>query len=755
MHVRSADPKYFIVQALQQIVWMGTAFRVSDTQEVAVARFTLTHTKQPGHTDHLGVHFDTSALSEKERKCWVPLFANPVIAEGFPIEKRMKDDKGLELSLQMMAALGGARHITEYDGSLIIKGEFAAFVPIECHESSVQWHCIRNSASPVSYEEIPLRIPHRAPLSTVDFASLEGKRMFLGWWALSESHMGTKDTDYERIDWSSAHACARPIKFMAIDLGFQSIATGKAGFIMGAKEGKLHPAQKAPFENVILRAEKTPVVLFDVDSRRGWLLSAIGVMLHVIQTKWHLKHYDVAGKRVDLVATEPESLDTLAAGKAAHANKGRLLYEGYQYQDAVLDLWSQIQRISAESQKSESSPGLTLHGTMRTKLHGFEFRSLVDGINFERRQIEVAKSSGGWVDLASAVGALTLLGTGFGEIIRPINVDAGLCRNWRYLPEHKDFLAARIPMIEELYAQAGSRIFHQYLSSNKLQWHKGGMLFEHCNEESLHHCECNRLQQIYHSERYRVLGSVRPPGRLEPRGCVIFGQSRFPLFRSASVSVARHQPLYKLSNIPYHGLVSKQTDRNDDSPQQPPPVETHHDEAGINGPEQVYPKRPSPPIISKMTANEFLQGEHRRASRRASHKGGLDKIDDHIIFPAACNNARAEMSYSLRRKEGQDDLCRHFPASRQTPTVIQPVKQQQDHMREHSETCTSKSVDLETGRHHCVMCGKDFFRRDALRRHTEGGCPKRLDVSFREDLVSSPARWSLTKRSGQLPRASE
>ena len=200
--VASSFSRPFVVEAIQQIIWMGTALRLSKAAEIEYSNFSI-HSNGDGSSDIcLDIRFHSSALSQGARKCWVPLFANPVIANDFPIDRREDGAQGLEIPLEMMAALGGARHITEYEGGLVLRGHSAIFVPTQCYERFIQWHFVQKSPSATPYSEIENHCPSRAPLSLVDFASLKGKRTFLGWWDLAESHLGTADADYGDIDWS-------------------------------------------------------------------------------------------------------------------------------------------------------------------------------------------------------------------------------------------------------------------------------------------------------------------------------------------------------------------------------------------------------------------------------------------------------------------------------------------------------------------------------------------------------------------------
>ena len=153
--------------------------------------------------------------------------------------------------------------------------------------------------------------------------------------------------------------------------------------------------------------------------------------------------------------------------------------------------------------------------------------------NFQQRLIDVAKSSGGWVDLIAENDTLTMYGTGFSEMIRPLSKLTKLCCEWRSLPPNKDYLATQVVMIAQMYVEAGYRSSHEHLSINNLQWHMGDKLFQQCPAKALQVCKCNRLQRIYQHKWYKTLGKVRTPGNLKEYGCVIFGKSLSSLIRPA------------------------------------------------------------------------------------------------------------------------------------------------------------------------------------------------------------------------------
>ena len=118
---------------------------------------------------------------------------------------------------------------------------------------------------------------------------------------------------------------------------------GQVNFVLGPKDGRLHLSQKGPFEARLRSAEKHPVVLYDNGDRRGWLVSAVEVILHIIFGQNHLNPYKIGNKPIHLEPTNPNSPDPKRF--ALFRNQNIQLYDDlqYTYGDAVLDLWSNIE----------------------------------------------------------------------------------------------------------------------------------------------------------------------------------------------------------------------------------------------------------------------------------------------------------------------------------------------------------------------------------------------------------------------------
>ena len=62
-----------------------------------------------------------------------------------------------------------------------------------------------------------------------------------------------------------------------------------------------------------------------------------------------------------------------------------------------------------------------------------------------RPRVTILKSSGrGWMDFTKKIRAITLLGKGFGELIKPGQDSNKLCRLWKGVPTGQDYLVACI-----------------------------------------------------------------------------------------------------------------------------------------------------------------------------------------------------------------------------------------------------------------------------------------------------------------------
>jgi hypothetical protein len=129
--VRIVGSKEDLVIMTQILAWIGAACQFSNTTEVQYSEPVITRLSP----NVLSMKFLQTPLVDAERTCWLPLFYNPVIAKGFPIPHRTNHELGIEMPLEMMAALSGAEQAVEYGWGLLIKGFRICSFPLSANKT--------------------------------------------------------------------------------------------------------------------------------------------------------------------------------------------------------------------------------------------------------------------------------------------------------------------------------------------------------------------------------------------------------------------------------------------------------------------------------------------------------------------------------------------------------------------------------------------------------------------------------------------
>lgn len=137
-------------------IWLATACCANTHEELIGLNFPqlANLTSQPTPPEFRGSVINDPSL---DGQCWFKMVNNPVIASGYPIPKREDTSKqrGLEVSLGLMAALSHADWATNFGSKLLLKGTISALVPIAEVGMSIVWHFLINT----SMSTIPLGGP--------------------------------------------------------------------------------------------------------------------------------------------------------------------------------------------------------------------------------------------------------------------------------------------------------------------------------------------------------------------------------------------------------------------------------------------------------------------------------------------------------------------------------------------------------------------------------------------------------------------
>jgi hypothetical protein len=525
-----AVPKHIIHEIAQLLAWIGSALSNSPFGENLA--YGVSSVVQTGNTNaqqdlenltetHFGITYKHEPLHTTESSCWLPLFNGMTIVPGFPIPNR-GEEMGLEISLELLAAIAGVSHITQFNGGLVMKGFGSLIVPVHMANDRVQWHAIasQDSDTYLSYHDGLSSCKSRLSLEEVGFDDIQTTRAFLGWCSVYTSRLGSKGVDYDNIDYSGATEACASVHFNGAQLGFQQWATATANFSIGAKQTKHYIARDGPFRNVINYAERTPVLLYDTNDERGYLVSATDVMLHMIQHRHRLEPFEVSNKPVNLQTCVPTG-STAKEILRKNQNVSFSDDDAYTFKHAIHNIWSILDDLRAKTYtRDQDVQGIAIEKPFLQHLQGYEFKAIVEERgDYTLKKKMLSRSHGGWPQLIRDNKVLVLLANGFGDLIMPSDEHKSqLCNVWQRLPSGCDYLATTCNVLTDMFDVAGSRTSRNFLTTTHLQWHQGeSQLFDSCKNTEA--CKCNRLQQIV-SKSDTV---VRPKIGDVKAGAVIFG----------------------------------------------------------------------------------------------------------------------------------------------------------------------------------------------------------------------------------------
>lgn len=205
MHVQGTESS--VVEVAEQLAWLGAALCTSPYEHgIAVCTPFISSTPRTtspkiDEEDHdsgkqtqlptakacfkLSFSFHPLALDAKDSngQCWQNLFLNPVLVEGFPITRRPEGVKGLELSLDVMATLLQASHVTLFGATPIIKGFSALVALTEVREGIMLWHLVFNEdkTQRISYNDSRIHRIQDPKDEQISNLQLESSRHILGW----------------------------------------------------------------------------------------------------------------------------------------------------------------------------------------------------------------------------------------------------------------------------------------------------------------------------------------------------------------------------------------------------------------------------------------------------------------------------------------------------------------------------------------------------------------------------------------------
>lgn len=504
----------------EQLLWISTSLRTSSVAATGIslcsAELVPKTTLPPKATlldeeyyhECLGVvDFDVvytaNPLPEgnwlAEGDCWIDLFTSCPLVIGYPIPTRKPRRPGLEIPLDIMAALIGADRITPFGHDLIIKGYSDLFYATERHAGCIMWHLICNKGNPegrssrISFAD--RRIPQStdqslAVLQPGDVLSL---RHIVGWTNIVRSNAGQSiyqivgiqsltesmwpgapDIEYSRITSSDLKAPQPGWALDRVQITAGQYITVAAGFVRGKKDKPIHRIQE-DYISRLLDIRETRFILCDVETRKAWLVNGLSTLLHMVRS--HLAYAENDELRQAILLVKGADLQAeggrsglQAAFQTLISNRNRMLQlhrkggtsqtrkeeeneEYYYLEDLVKSLLHSLEQIvdhQSDFRSEQASAGYRIKTSPWAQLEGFDFMDVASARRrFSSRGMKLHYDGKGWSQLTRALEAPTLFGQHFGEILEPASAgqdDSGCaaCHWNEVMPPGRDLLAVQM-----------------------------------------------------------------------------------------------------------------------------------------------------------------------------------------------------------------------------------------------------------------------------------------------------------------------
>jgi hypothetical protein len=343
------------------------------------------------------------------------------------------------------------------------------------------------------------------------------------------------------------------------------IVTGGLTFAVGVRDVPPHVTRKGYIPKLRWIATKH-VVLWDERDKRGWLVNGISALLHLVRASLEQYRTDEfsdsflfdQSKMKDAAEHKPNSAHKFLANEQ---NRGIVINRGegeefeeeeikqkgatiedsncwkkkrgyYRFEDLVEQRFNTLEQAMDYQRHVLGQNGVNMKVRLRKHLDGWDFTELATDHDPYPRVATLQALGYGWVDFIHSIEAITLLGRGFGDIIRPMEFD-GMCSNWRGLPTKKYYLGASVFDLKNIMKKFGDTSVDPIRLCHDLLWHCPGDIIAPCwcqkhsisqmirKTFKLHHDPV----QVLYPKRSRLVLPLRGPGKLKDDGAVVFGHS--------------------------------------------------------------------------------------------------------------------------------------------------------------------------------------------------------------------------------------
>lgn len=279
--------------------------------------------------------------------------------------------------------------------------------------------------------------------------------------------------------------------------GIGSISAGSS-FGKGTQDQPVWLSRTGTYKQMVYFASSISVVLYDTKMDRAWLMDGASALLHLTRTSLiaephvssrlfgldDFQHADPScprGNAAVAALTSARNLDLrIDEDTSSHierktvngvTNEERIeKVTSWTFKDLVLQTWHSLEQIFDHQIRISKGPNINVRSPFQSRLEGFGFMDIVEG-NFPMRprQHTLKNSGKAWLPFTKTINAMTLFGTGFGDLIKSTNTTP-LCRRWRQVPTGEEYLAVCLSTLKKISALHGDTNSKPIILAEGIHW---------------------------------------------------------------------------------------------------------------------------------------------------------------------------------------------------------------------------------------------------------------------------------------------
>lgn len=313
-------------------------------------------------------------------------------------------------------------------------------------------------------------------------------------------------------------------------------------FFIGAKDTPEHVARKGNIRRLKWMSTKF-VLLWDERDKRGWLINGTTALLHIVRAFLsHAKEDNFKSafqfNDEDLQeAKTPFTADSAIDVLLNPVNRRLKLYdedEGdddeYLLKTQIDHFYNMLEQLIEYQTDVAGHNGSKLSNSPRKFLEGWDFEDLAKECPTVYPRVATIGDAGkGWVDFVRAIQAVTLVGRGFGDIIRPTGRNH--CDSWATLPTKRYYIASCVSDLARLLKETGSHQDGHELLCDDLIYHAPASVHMPCQcRVALGRKHCEPVRTLIPSAMSTTIPFTKSFTKPQEYGAVILGySSHFPL----------------------------------------------------------------------------------------------------------------------------------------------------------------------------------------------------------------------------------